>query len=275
MSNNIQEEIKRQCAIVDCAIMMDCTGSMSAYIQTCKEKTSLILDEVKQKYTNATIRYAFVGYRDFDEKDDIMDFTEDIHAVKRFVAGVSAKGGDDTCEDVLGGFEKVFSLSWANKTRVLVHFADAPGHGRFYSNCQDNHPHIDPNGQIGKGYMEKLVQRQIKYTFCRITASTDSMIAKLKNFYDGQSSDFKLTQIELGPIVNTNLSFSGVLPRSSLTVLCKSKKVSNCKENLCDYTLATPSKLESINSSPSYVSVMASTISDAIEESVKRSTKEI
>ena len=45
---------------------------------------------------------------------------------------VFRSGGGDTPEDVAGGLEKVSSMGWqAPLTRVMVHIADAPGHGDF------------------------------------------------------------------------------------------------------------------------------------------------
>jgi hypothetical protein len=282
------QEIRRQCAMVDCAIMMDSTGSMGSWIQACKEKTNLIVDEIRQKYTNAIIRYAFVGYRDFGEKDDILDFTDDLDIFKRFVSGVTASGGGDTAEDVFGGLEKTLALSWENRTRVLVHFADAPGHGRFYSNVNDNHPHIDPDGAIGKKYMQTLVEKQIKYTFCKVTSETDQMIAKFREFYDGVSSDFKLSQIELGfesgstrPSVGVRSSSISMdrgapsMKSASFNLLRKKKSMEETKKYDFDER-SLESEMSVPMSAPmrsSYVSAMVSTISDAIEESVKRSTK--
>ena len=41
-------------------------------------------------------------------------------------------GGGDKPEDVFGGLEKVLTVDWkAPLTRMVIHIADAPGHGDF------------------------------------------------------------------------------------------------------------------------------------------------
>ena len=50
--------------------------------------------------------------------------------------------------DIFGGLEKVSSLTWINRSKVLFHIADAPCHGaRFHAaNVGDDHPSGDPKG---------------------------------------------------------------------------------------------------------------------------------
>ncbi|KAL0477504.1 vwkA-like alpha-protein kinase [Acrasis kona] len=242
---------------VDCAIIMDCTGSMSSCINICKEKTKSIIDDVRQNYNDASIRYAFVGYRDFDSINSVLDFTEDVDVFKNHLSGVRAMGGADTCEDVLGGLELVKNISWKNTTRLLMHFADAPGHGKLYSNGEiDNHSEIDADGNIGKGYMEWLVQNNIKYTFCKINNSTDGMVSKFSEYYDAVSSDFKITSIE----VDVGIS-NGTVKRRMRKTNPGSKPLVGC-----------PTKnLHSVaHTQQSYSQVMSAQIQQAIFESSQR-----
>jgi hypothetical protein len=184
---------------VDFCILMDCTGSMSPWITTTKEKINLVLEEVRKQYNNANIRYAFVGYRDYGDgpiQFEVMDFTEDVSQIQKFVAGISAQGGGDTPEDVFGGLEKVLSLNWKHETRSLIHFADAPGHGRFYHETSDNHPHFDSDGKKGRELMHALVNQNIQYTICRLEKITDIMISKFKEFYN-EHGNYMLTIVDM------------------------------------------------------------------------------
>lgn len=113
-----------------------------------------------------------------------MDFTEDVSQVQKFVAGISAQGDGDTPEDVFGGLEKVLSLNWKHQTRSVIHFADAPGHGRFYHETSDNYPHFDNDGKKGRELMHALVNQNLQYTICRLERITDIMTSNFKAFYN-------------------------------------------------------------------------------------------
>ena len=68
------------------------------------------------------IRVGFVGYRDITDKQrfDIIDFTENVDEVKKFIGKLVAMGGGDTCEDLAGGFQKTLQLSWESETRYAI-----------------------------------------------------------------------------------------------------------------------------------------------------------
>lgn len=43
--------------------------------------------------------------------------------------------------------QKVMGLDWQSSTKLVIHFGDAPAHGRkYYTYCHDNHPGGDPTG---------------------------------------------------------------------------------------------------------------------------------
>jgi hypothetical protein len=54
-----------------------------------------IIDQAKQKLLNYDIRVAFVGYSDFGESIEKIDFTSDIDAVVNFIDDIKLKGGGD------------------------------------------------------------------------------------------------------------------------------------------------------------------------------------
>ena len=59
--------------------IMDCTGSMTPWIEECKNSVLEILKNIKTENSECRIRTSFVGYRDFDHQDyqfEIQDFTE-------------------------------------------------------------------------------------------------------------------------------------------------------------------------------------------------------
>jgi hypothetical protein len=50
---------------LDLAFVMDCSGSMSSYIEVCKSKVMDLVGGVKKQFPTASVRVAFVGYRDY------------------------------------------------------------------------------------------------------------------------------------------------------------------------------------------------------------------
>ena len=70
---------------LDLCLILDCTGSMSSWIQRSKNTLREIIDHVKNENKNLTVRVAFVAYRDISDANrfDVTDFTEDIDLVKK------------------------------------------------------------------------------------------------------------------------------------------------------------------------------------------------
>jgi hypothetical protein len=95
--------------VLELGLLCDCTSSMYSWID--KAKTTLkeiISNIVKACCGNLRVRVCFIGYRDHGDSPrfSIKDFTEDIDSVKSFIQGVSASGGGDAPEDVVGGLKK-------------------------------------------------------------------------------------------------------------------------------------------------------------------------
>ena len=75
--------------ILDLMFIMDCTESMSPWIDKCRNSIFDILENVKIENPECTIRMSFVGYRDLDYiKEDqfkILDFTSDPNTFTEFL----------------------------------------------------------------------------------------------------------------------------------------------------------------------------------------------
>lgn len=93
---------------VDVAFLMDCTGSMEAYIAAAKDKIHAIAKSLQAKFPHLKMRVAFVGYRDHCDGTNRfvkLDFTDDHSKFSNFLKDVKAFGGGDAAEDVFGGAE--------------------------------------------------------------------------------------------------------------------------------------------------------------------------
>jgi hypothetical protein len=127
--------------ILDLALVMDLTGSMSDWIENTKDTLKQVIDAVVENNKNLEVRVAFVGYRDFpdDEIFTVHDFTFDIAEMKGYISTLDARGGADSPEDVAGGLHQLLQLSWhPNSTRLASLVADAPSHGLQYKNCDSD-----------------------------------------------------------------------------------------------------------------------------------------
>ena len=108
---------------LDLCLLLDCTGSMGAWIQRSKDTLRDIIDGVKKTHNDLAVRVSFVGYRDLEHKErfSILDFTEDLEKVKAYIAKVDhvshlAKGAKthfDFPEDVQGGLNEALKQSWS------------------------------------------------------------------------------------------------------------------------------------------------------------------
>ncbi|ETO29542.1 hypothetical protein RFI_07581 [Reticulomyxa filosa] len=124
--------------IVDLCFVMDCTGKK------------------KKDEQGGLSRKKHIDYGDTPDFE-ILNFTEDVNVFKEFLGKLSATGGGDECEDVIGGLEKCVGLKWSSTTKVLFHIVessfflftlfeegkkgDAPPHNRkYHDGAGDSYP---------------------------------------------------------------------------------------------------------------------------------------
>ena len=110
--------------------MMDATASMTSNIAAAKDNVAIIVNKVREAFKTATVRVAFVAYRDYSENKpsciysgvrckqfEIFEFTENIPKFVEVLGKVRAYRGRDIPEDVLGALSQTINLKWqaANK----------------------------------------------------------------------------------------------------------------------------------------------------------------
>ncbi len=91
---------------VDICFLLDCTGSMSSYINQAKSVIHDVVNRLKTRFKDFELRCSFVGYRDHCDgakRVTVFSFNKNADSFKSFVNGVAATGGGDECEDVFGG----------------------------------------------------------------------------------------------------------------------------------------------------------------------------
>ncbi|XP_048735686.2 uncharacterized protein LOC125651138 [Ostrea edulis] len=118
---------------------MDCTGSMSSYINTARDNIRNIVEGIVAA-EKSDVRLALVEYRDHPPQEStfvtrVHDFTPSVGTMKKWLDACSAIGGGDTPEAVADALHDVLKLTWReNATKICVLISDAPPHG------------LDPNG---------------------------------------------------------------------------------------------------------------------------------
>jgi hypothetical protein len=168
---------------VDLCFLVDCTGSMGSYIEAVKNNVKQLRDDLVEQYKGCDIRFAFVRYTDYDvasNRTTFINFTKDQATFYQFVSGISANGGGDGPEDIMGGLKVALNnLSWRPAgSRVLVHIADCPCHGTMYHNMPDNYPNGDREGITHEQMMANVKDREVDYWFGYINrGNTDKMIS--------------------------------------------------------------------------------------------------
>eukprot|EP00398_MALV-I-01_sp_L67-1_P000939 gene939-955_t len=97
---------------MDVAFLLDATGSMGSFIASMKNHVrkitsnpgiAQVIKDSEFGIADITIRFAVVAYRDYNDSNDVLNFTEDTNTVNNFVDGLHAMGGNDGPEDVVGG----------------------------------------------------------------------------------------------------------------------------------------------------------------------------
>jgi len=137
---------------IDICFVLDCTGSMSSWINEAKQSIQQIITKVSKK-CKRDVRFAIAGYRDHHSqgygKDKFVvrsfDFTSDVTEAKANVSEFSAAGGADYPEAMCSAMAEAANMSWnRDGHQIVITIADAPPHGLGASG--DDYPDGDPDG---------------------------------------------------------------------------------------------------------------------------------
>jgi len=105
----------------------------------------------------------------------------------------------DTPEDIAGAFHKVLQLPLREEaTKLVVHIADAPCHGKRYHSADDTYPNGDPEGRDPEKLLAQMAARGIDYVLFDVDGG-GTLLAKMKQLfkvaYDGAAGR---TSLEMG-----------------------------------------------------------------------------
>ncbi|KAF2028257.1 hypothetical protein EK21DRAFT_70096 [Setomelanomma holmii] len=182
----------------DLLFLIDTTGSMYSYIDAAKKQVLDIVNDIEATFLNdVDVRIAVVSYKDHGDFNHLafIDFTKSVRDVRAFIERLTASGGGDAPEDVLGGLQKALSLSWDQQTRCIIHIADAPAHGNLLNNCTDDQypvPGSEAHHLTHEPLLKDMISKNINYTFLRILNLTDMMTYAFLKEYISAAADGNL-----------------------------------------------------------------------------------
>ena len=224
--NNEQESI-------DICFILDATGSMASAIEAVKTHIREIVKGIQDVHTGCAVRVAIAAYRDYlgDEskkreegedsgaeeaagclkESETLEFTSDLEAFTAFLGRLRACGGADEAEDVFTGIEIAAGLQWTADSRLVVHVADAPCHGKQYHGdlrVGDNYPAGDKYGRTAVALLSRLRDAcgVASYKFIHLDRSTKPMIVRFREELEGAESWFSEEHLETPSLFQRGLS---------------------------------------------------------------------
>ena len=180
---DLNEQSKGQFDIV---YMIDATGSMGNYLKAAKDQCINISNELQKKFIDYKIQFGGVFYRDpIDcpkEKNEMIDLSDDVFSLRFFISCLKAVGGGDEAEDWAGGYDLAINkINWRNGIKLIIHICDADGHGKEFTNKEDNHP---DDGIKYPPLLQKCVEKQIKVIGFNINKGANTSFSEFKKIYD-------------------------------------------------------------------------------------------
>jgi myosin protein heavy chain len=181
---------------VQCCFIIDATGSMGVWLDAAKTQTRTIIKDITAEHPTADLHIAAVFYRDFkDGPPIVVPFTPDIDLYLDEIAPVEPMGGDDTCEDMAGGFAEMLKLDWdpaAVKNAFLV--CDAPGHGAQWHDIVISDSY--PNNEFG---LSELVTRtatsNINFMVIKANDTLGPMITRMNELFKAEGKTITVTDL--------------------------------------------------------------------------------
>jgi len=180
--------------------IIDVTGSMTNYSNFKNNTFGLILDSLFEFMNKKSKkRYAFIGYRERDEENVFVNFTDNLEEIRNKINTVKLNGGGDAAEDVEFAF-KMFCdeiMFEQGGTRIIIHIADAPCHGIDYNDYTNEHDkHRERSNEIPKLLKKIACNYNCAYWFVKITDATDKMVQQFNEILQREAPTSEFNRIE-------------------------------------------------------------------------------
>ncbi|KAG7380695.1 hypothetical protein PHYPSEUDO_006924 [Phytophthora pseudosyringae] len=183
----VAKEIQQKYAkasTLELVIVMDCTNSMSPWIEEAKTAILSIIENVKGDHPSANVRVGFVAYRDFcdgDKRLQTKTLTTNVANVRKFIASLAAFGGGDGPEDIPGGLAAALEMPFRAEARRIVLVCDAPCHGRRFNDGEDDMTYrvqIEQSPDIC-AQVREMAKRGIDFTMVEIQPNCTTKMVEI------------------------------------------------------------------------------------------------
>ncbi|CAD8154758.1 unnamed protein product [Paramecium octaurelia] len=198
-------ESKAKAGIVDVVFCVDTTQSMSQYLYQTKNTVKEIIKNIKVKAQNEdiSVKFGFVCYRDHPPQDytyvtkiqglcgeeEILDFIEQ----------QGAQGGGDVPEAVLDGlYDAAKKIEWRDSShkpslRYIFHVADAPPHGKEFTDQPSSWPNGVPSGVTLDKVAHVINIREIHYRL--INVNKLNFLDNMKKLFKEKFTNYEETEL--------------------------------------------------------------------------------
>jgi hypothetical protein len=173
---------------------------MGRWLDAAKSQTRKIVTDLHELHPDVRLEVGAVFYRDIGDAERfvVIPFTTDVDYVVERMRPVMPRGGDDTCEDVAGGFAQMHLLNWGdlrNTIRHLFFITDAPAHGRRWHtiSVDDRFPDF---GEELDALVRETEDRDIALTFIKFTDIVIPMIERMERIYAEQGDHITVVNLE-------------------------------------------------------------------------------
>ena len=209
---------------LDLLFILDLTGSMVPYINYVKKYLLDIIDGIVKECPGININLGFIGYRDYYEKYNDIDFTQDTQYVKNIISRVYASGGGYFIpEDVSLAFELALNKTWKNNAKLAVFIADAPEYGEKYGGEEySSWIYEKPQRRDLDKMVEEMAEKGISLFCLRISDQTDIMFKIFEDIYNAKKANS--TQFLI--VDSENISLSEVVINYAIKVY-NEQRISN------------------------------------------------
>jgi hypothetical protein len=182
---------------------MDCTGSMSSYIESAKKTIMDIVEKIKSS-EKADVQFAYIAYRDHHANEEfctkIYDFTSSSKNMREYISKHGAAGGGDGPEAVTAALFNAVNLPYRkNSIKIVVIIADAPPHGCTPSG--DTYPNGDPNGHDPIQIANQMASKGI----ILYVVACEPTLSGYENAHDLMAGLSKITQGKYLPLTSAHL----------------------------------------------------------------------
>lgn len=172
----------------DIVYLLDATGSMGSYLAAARDQCINISNQLKSELSQFDFNFGDVFYRDPvdcpGEKNHTYSLKNDVNKLKSELSSEHATGGGDEPEDWVGGYDMVLdNIAWRNGTRLIIHIADAPAHGREW--CDESNNHNEENEKLYP-MIQKCVDKNIKIIGFQIGSYPKKSFNKFQNEYNSR-----------------------------------------------------------------------------------------